>query len=313
MATGWTIQDIPDQRGKRAIVTGATGGLGYETAVALAGKGAEVILAARNAAKGADAVRRIVAAHSQAVVRFEMLDLSRLASVAAFADRIAGEQTPIDILVNNAAVMALTTRQTTEDGFEMQFGTNYLGHFALTLRLLPLLRGGRMVNLSSLAHKRGQIHFDDLQLRDYSPWGAYGQSKLAMLMFSFELQRRSVANHWGVTSLAAHPGWSNTDIIANGPIGTGGAGAWKYRFAQLIWPILAQSAAAGALPVLYAATSPEAQGGLYYGPQNRPETKGPPGPARIAAQARDEAAAKRLWDETEVMVGLHPEGGARAA
>ena len=311
--SGWSMRDIPDQSGRRAVVTGATGGLGYETALALAGAGAEVILASRNEAKGAEAVRRITAAHPNAAVRFGMLDLARLASVAAFADGIAAEGRPIDILVNNAAVMALGTRQTTEDGFEMQFGTNYLGHFALTLRLLKLLRGARVVNLASLAHKRGRLDFDDLQLRDYSPWAAYGQSKLAMLMFSFELQRRSKANGWGVTSIAAHPGWASTDIIANGPVATGGLRAWKFRIVQAVWPFLAQSAAAGALPALYAATSPDAAGAGYYGPQNGPETKGPPGPAHVAAQARDAAAAKRLWDESEAMVGLSVEATTPAA
>lgn len=311
MAGGWGVRDMPDQTGRRAVVTGATGGIGYETALALAGAGAEVILAARNPAKGAEAERRIRAAHPRAAVRFAPLDLSRLTSVAAFAEAMRLEGRPLDILVNNAAVMALATRQTTEDGLEMQFGTNYLGHFALTLRLLPLLRGARVVSLSSLAHKRGRLNFDDLQLRDYSAWGAYSQSKLAMLMFGFELQRRSVAQDWGITGLAAHPGWASTDIIANGPVATGGA--ITYRLAQLVWPFLAQSAAAGALPVLYAATAPEARGGGYYGPQNRPETRGPPGPARVATQARDVAAARRLWNESEAMVGLRAEETPQAA
>ena len=307
MATGWTTQDIPDQSGRRAVVTGATGGLGFETALALAGAGAEVILAARNARKGAQAVQRLLAAHPRAAVRFEVLDLASLASVADFAARLGHEGRPLGLLVNNAAVMALPTRQTTADGFEMQFGVNYLGHFALTLRLLPLLRqaeAARVVHLSSLAHKRATMHFDDLQLRRYSPWGAYAQSKLAMLLFAFEMQRRSATQGWGVTSNAAHPGWAATDIIANGPVAQGGQGAWKYRIARLIWPLLAQSAAAGALPVLYAATAPEAQGGAYYGPQNRPETKGPPGPARLASAATDTAAAARLWQESERLVGL---------
>ena len=304
MASGWSVRDIPDQGGRRAVVTGATGGLGYETALALAGAGAEVILAARNAHKGAQALARIRAAQPRASVRLESLDVASLASVAAFAGRLAAEERPIDALVNNAAVMALPTRQTTVDGFELQFGTNYLGHFALTLRLLPLLRGGRVVNVASLAHKRATIRFDDLQLQRYSPWGAYGQSKLAMLMFAFEMQRRSAVHGWGVLGLAAHPGWASTDIIANGPIAGGGASVWKYRIAQLIWPFLAQPAAAGALPVLFAATAPAARGGAYYGPQNRPETKGPPGPARIAPQAEDAAAAARLWEMSEQLVGL---------
>lgn len=313
MTNAWSPRDIPDQTGRRTVVTGATGGLGYETALALAGAGAEVILAGRNAAKGTAAVRRIEAAHPAAPVRFELLDLASLASVAAFAARIAAEDRAVHVLVNNAAVMALPARQTTADGFEAQFGTNYLGHFALTLRLLPWLRGGRVVNVSSLAHRRARIAFDDLQLRAYSPWGAYGQSKLAMLMFAFELQRRSEANGWGVLGNAAHPGWAATNIIANGPLARGGLGAWKYRIAQVVWPFLAQSAAAGAWPVLFAATAPQAQGGGYYGPQNRPETKGPPGPARVAPQAQDVAAAARLWEASEQLVGWRAQDAARAA
>lgn len=308
--SGWSIRDIPDQGGKCAVVTGATGGLGYETALALAGAGAEVILAARNSQKGAQAVRRITAAHPRARVWFAPLDLASLASVAEFAARLAAEGRALDLLVNNAAVMALPARQTTADGFEMQFGVNYLGHFALTLRLLPLLRraeAARVVNLSSLAHKRASMHFDDLQLRQYSAWGAYAQSKLAMLLFAFELQRRSADRGWGVLSNAAHPGWAATDIIANGPVANGGAGAWKYQIAKLVWPFLAQSPAAGALPVLYAATAPDAAGGAYYGPQNRPETKGPPGKARLAPAATDRAAAARLWAESERLVGLRTE------
>ncbi len=307
MTGAWTVRDIPDQTGRRAVVTGATGGLGYATALALAGAGAEVILAARNAQKATEALTRIRVVHPGAAVRFAMLDLASLPSVAAFAQQLVAEDRPLDLLVNNAAVMALATRQTTADGFEMQLGTNYLGHFALTLLLLPLLRrapAARVVNVSSLAHKRAAIRFDDLQSRTYSPWGAYGESKLAMLMFAFELERRSTAQGWGVHGMAAHPGWARTSIIANGPLAAGGPGAWRYRIAELIWPLLAQSAAAGALPVLFAATDPDARGGAYYGPQNRPETKGPPGPARVSAAAQDAAAAARLWEASERLVGV---------
>ncbi len=307
---GWSLRDIPDQTGRLAVVTGASSGIGYATALALAGAGAEVVLAARNAQKASAALERIRAIHPAAAVRHGMLDLASLASVAALADQMAAEGRPLDLLVNNAAVMALPQRKITADGFEMQFGTNYLGHFALTLRLLPLLRragAARVVNVSSLAHLRATIRFDDLQSQRYSPWGAYGESKLAMLMFAFELQRRSLAAGWGVVGVAAHPGWARTSIIANGPVAGGGAGAWRYRIAELIWPLLAQSAAAGALPVLFAATDPDARGGAYYGPRNRSETKGPPGPARVSPAARDAAPAARLWEESERLVGVSVE------
>lgn len=300
----WSIADIPSQAGKLAVVTGATGGLGYETALGLAQAGAEVILAGRNEAKGADAVRRILAVASRAQVRFGMVDLASLASVAAFAKDLLAQGRPIDILVNNAAVMATPTRQTTKDGFELQLGTNYLSHFALTARLLPLLvRGGktRVVQLSSLAHRQGKIHFDDLQLeRGYTPWKAYTQSKLAMLIFALELQKRSDANGWGLTSNAAHPGYARTDIIANGP----GADSIQATVHRLIGPLFSHSSAAGALPTLYAATAPEARPAGYYGPAGFYEIKGPVAAAFIAATAKDEVVARRLWEVSEELTGV---------
>ena len=221
----WTFSDIPSQRGRRAIVTG-TGGLGYETALALVRAGGDVILAGRNLEKGAESVSRIKVEVPAARIAFEQLDLASLASVEDFAGPMLMQHTPLDLLVNNAGVMTPPSRQTTSDGFELQFGTNYLGHFALTGRLLPILngRGPRVVNLSSLAHRGGAIHFDDLQWeRSYRPWAAYGQSKLAMLMFAFELQRRSDAAGWGLMSNAAHPGYARTELIANGPAPTAGS------------------------------------------------------------------------------------------
>ena len=312
MASTWSVRDIPDQGGRRAVVTGATGGLGLETALALAGAGAEVILAGRNAARGRDALARIQQRHAGAAVRFELLDLARLADVAAFAARLATEDRPLDLLVNNAGIMALPTRQTSAAGFEAQFATNHLGHFALTLRLLGLLRRGRaarVVSVSSLAHRRGAIHFDDLQSQHYAPWTAYAQSKLANLMFALELQRRSTAQGWGVLSNAAHPGWATTDLIANGP-GAAGRQALLWRLSQLAVPVFGQSPAAGALPILFAATAPGAEPGGYYGPQGMGEMKGPPGPAKIAPQARDAAAASRLWQVSESLAGLHPAAAA---
>ena len=301
----WSIGDIPDQTGRFAIVTGANTGLGYQTALALAGKGAEVIVAARTPAKGQDAVRRILAAHPGAMVKFEPLDLASLRNVADFAARMSAERKTLDLLINNAGVMTPPGRLTTEDGFELQFGVNYLAHFALTARLLPLLkaaRGARVVNLSSGAHHTGRIDFDDLQWEErYRPWLAYSQSKLAMMMFAFELQRRSQAAGWGFIADAAHPGYARTELIANGP----GADSFVSRVgAVLIQPWMSQSAADGALPQLYAATSPDAAGGGYYGPDGFFEMKGHPKAARVARQAEDEAMARRLWTVSETLTGV---------
>ncbi|HXQ47028.1 MAG TPA: oxidoreductase [Caulobacteraceae bacterium] len=301
----WSIKDIPDQSGRVAIVTGANTGLGYETALALAGAGAEVVVAARNAEKGAAAVARIRAAHPAARVSLTRVDLASLADVAAFADAMAASHRKLDILINNAGVMAPPIRPETLDGFELQFGVNYLAHFALTARLLSLLRAAsapRVVNLSSGVHHIGRIHFDDLQwTRRYRPVAAYAQSKLAMLMFAFELQRRSDEGGWGPTSNAAHPGYARTDLIASGP----GADAFSTRVGEiLIAPWASQSAAAGALPQLYAATSPDAVGGAYYGPDGFLEMKGAPTTAWVSARARDAEAAARLWRLSEVLAGV---------
>jgi NAD(P)-dependent dehydrogenase (short-subunit alcohol dehydrogenase family) len=300
----WTTKDIPSQAGKLAIVTGANSGIGYETALELARAGAEVVVASRNASKGNDAVARIKAAAPGAKVTFEALDLASLASVAAFAARVKAAYGSLDLLINNAGLMALPKRQVTADGFEMQLGTNYLGHFALTGHLLPLLQKApapRTVQLSSIAHKSGQIDFADLQaVSAYKAWKVYSQSKLAMLMFGFELQRRSDANGWGIKSLAAHPGFSRTALVTNGP----GDGTLFGRLTNLVAPLFAQSAAAGALPVLMAATLPDAKGGAYYGSIGLGDAKGPPGLAKIANQARDLGVAARLWDVSEQLTGV---------
>ncbi|MBR0783834.1 SDR family oxidoreductase [Bradyrhizobium iriomotense] len=302
--TDWTTADIPSLTGKTAVVTGATGGLGYETAMALAGAGAIVILTGRNDAKGLRAIEGICERFPDALVAYEHLDLASLSSVADFARRFAAGNEQLDLLVNNAGVMALPKRQQTEDGFEMQLGTNYLGHYALTARLLPQLRRAkapRVVSLSSLAHRSGAINFDDLQsTRSYRPWRAYCQSKLAMLMFALELQRHSLAAGWGVTSLAAHPGYARTDLISNGP----GANTFQWRVGRLLQPLMSQSAAEGALPTLFAATSPGAEPGGYYGPNGFYELKGAPAPARIMPQAKDLAAAAMLWDVSATLTGL---------
>jgi NAD(P)-dependent dehydrogenase (short-subunit alcohol dehydrogenase family) len=300
--SAWTTHDIPPQSGRIALVTGATGGLGYETALALADAGADVILAGRNDGKGRAALQAIRASIPSARLQWETLDLASLASVADFSKRIAERFPRVDTLVNNAGVMALPKRKTTSDGFEMQFGTNYLGHFALTARLLPLLRASdsaRVVSLASLAHRRGRIDFDDLQgERLYKPGKAYCQSKLAMLMFAFELQRRSDANGWGLRSNAAHPGWALTDLIANGPDSEGRQFVLN-ALSAVLKPWLSQSAAAGALPTLFAATSLLAAAAGYYGPSGFYELKGTPAPAKISAQASDTGVAARLWEASE--------------
>jgi len=302
--TDWTTADIPPLNGKTAVVTGATGGLGYETALALAGAGAQVVLTGRNDVKGRDALQTIRTQVPNARIVYENLDLASLVSVADFAKRFAAAHASLDLLINNAGVMALPQRQTTADGFEMQFGTNYLGHYALTAHLLPLLRRGnqpRVVSLSSLVHRWGAIDFDDLQAaRSYAPNKAYGQSKLAMLMFALELQRRSDAAGWGLMSNAAHPGYARTDLIANGP-GTSGL-VWQIN--KLLRPFVSQSAAEGALPSLFAAASPQAKPAGYYGPDWFYELKGPPVPAKITPQARDTAAAARLWDISAALTGV---------
>jgi NAD(P)-dependent dehydrogenase (short-subunit alcohol dehydrogenase family) len=300
----WTIADIPPQRGKLAVVTGATGGLGYQTALGLALAEAEVVLTGRNDAKGREAISKIRRQFPDARISFEALDLANLASVADFAQRFATAHSSLDLLINNAGVMALPTRQITADGFEMQFGTNYLGHYALTAQLLPMLRSAahqpRVVNLSSIAHRTGFIDFSDLQgERLYSPWKAYNQSKLAMLMFALELQRRSDAAGWNLMSNAAHPGWARTDLFANGP----GFGLISLA-SQFAAPLFSQSAESGALPTLFAATSPQAEGGGYYGPNGLNELKGPPAPARIMPQARDKAGAGKLWDVSQQLTGV---------
>ncbi|VIO73329.1 Fatty acyl-CoA reductase [Bradyrhizobium ivorense] len=302
--TGWSTADIPRLDGRTAVITGATGGLGYQTALELARAGATVVLTGRNGAKGQDALARIRGQLPDAAIIYETLDLASIASVADFAARFAATHTSLDLLINNAAVMALPTRRVTVDEFEMQFGTNYLGHYALTALLLPQLRRGRnarVVNLSSLAHRSGAINFDDLQARrGYAPWRAYCQSKLAMLMFALELQRRSAINGWGIMSNAAHPGYARTELIPNGP----GTESLSWRFGRYLQPLMSHSAAAGALPTLFAATSPAAEGGGYYGPNGFYELKGPPAPARIMPQARDAAVAERLWDISAALTGV---------
>jgi len=298
----YSERDIPDLSGKTAVVTGATGGLGYETARMLAQHGARVILAGRNADKGRKAVSDIRASAGQADVAFELVDLSSLASVAAFSNRLTSAGDPIDILVNNAGVMTPPTRKTTSDGFELQFGTNYLSHFALTAHVLPMLRAAadaRVVSLSSVAARQGKIDLGNLQSEPYRPMVAYSQSKLACLMFAFELQRRSQENNWGIASLAAHPGVARTDLIVNG-MGDQSPAAFVRRYLTFLFAPVPQAA----LPTLFAATAADAVPGAYYGPKGLLEVRGPVGVATTPKAALDVALARRLWDESEKLSGV---------
>jgi len=294
--------NLPSQTGRLAIVTGATGGLGFEAANALAAAGAEVVLAGRNDSKGLSALAKLRRNCVHANVRFERLDLASLDSIAAFARTMITMGRRIDLLVNNAAVMAPPDRPLTVDGFELQFATNYLGHFALTAHLMPLLRrgpGARVVNVSSLAASLKSIDLSDLQsARTYVPFRAYGLSKLAQLMFAFEFQRRSEAAGWGIDGMAAHPGWAGTDIIGNGPASRG----WRAGFWRIAKPFLlplSPRADEAVVPILFAATSPHARGGGFYGPTGLRELKGPPGAARVPSKALDLTAAAQLWDTSE--------------
>ena len=301
----WSLADIPDQSGRRALVTGATDGLGLETALALAGKGAQVVLSGRNPQKGEAALTRIRQVHPLAEVTFEPAELGDLASVRALAERVS--HLPLHLLVNNAGLMALPRREATADGFERQLGVNYLSHFALTGLLLDALRQAsapRVVSLASLAHRVGAIHEEDLQLRlSYAPFRAYAQSKLAMLMFAGELQRRSDANGWGVFSAAAHPGGSNTNLISSSHGPQGQTSAFM-RVGERLAARVMQSAADGALPTLFAATAPDATPGGYYGPSGLLEIKGAPSPAKRSPASRDTEAAARLWAVSEKLTGV---------
>lgn len=300
--TKWTARNIPSQSGRSAVVTG-TGGLGYEDALALARAGTSVVIAGRNPRKGAEAVAAIREAVPGAQVRFGQVDLASLASIAAFAEQLPREQDSLDLLVNNAAVMTPPQRRETSDGFELQFGTNYLGHFALTAHLLPLLKRGqnpRVVTLGSVAARGGAIDFDDLQAeRNYKPFPVYSQSKLACIMFAFELSRRSRAAGWGIESLAAHPGITRTDLITNGA-GRASLPGMLRRFL----PFLFQPAWQGALPTLFAATEPTARDGAYYGPDRLGGARGYPTEEKPPERALDTNVAAHLWKTSQELTGV---------
>lgn len=300
----WSAADLPDCGGKTVLITGANSGLGYETALALAGKRARVLLACRDQGKGAAALAQIRAAHPDAQVELVRLDLASLADIRRCAQEVAAQHPRLDVLMNNAGVMALPQRATA-DGFEMQIGTNHLGHFALTgLLLAPLLAApaARVVTLSSGAHRIGRMAFDDLHSRQrYRPWGAYGQSKLANLLFAYELQRRFAAAGAKAISVAAHPGYAATNLQVVGPRMEGSS--FKERI-MAIGALFAQSAAMGALPQLYAAAAPDVQGGAYYGPDGIGELWGHPRVVQSNTASQDRAAAQRLWELSEQLTGV---------
>ena len=294
----WTTADIPDQTGRTAVITGANTGLGYETAAALAAKGAHVVLAVRNLEKGKEAARGIEQATPDAQVQLQELDLTSLDSIRAAADQLRSDHASIDLLINNAGVM-FTPKSTTKDGFELQFGTNHLGHFALTNLLLDRVLaapGSRVVTVSSQGHRfvRG-IRFDDLQgERSYSRVGAYGQAKLANLLFTYELQRRLQGTN--TIAAAAHPGGSRTELTRNLPPLVAAA-------TRLLEPLF-QSADMGALPTLRAATDPGVLGGQYYGPDGFGEQRGYPKVVASSQASHDVAAQRRLWTASEELTGV---------
>jgi NAD(P)-dependent dehydrogenase (short-subunit alcohol dehydrogenase family) len=305
MADKWTAADIPDQSGRVAIVTGANSGLGVATARDLARAGATVVLACRSAAKADQAAASIRADVPNAALEVAPLDLADLASVREFAEHRAAPGLAVDLLINNAGIMA-APRRLTRDGFESQFGTNHLGPFALTGLMLPaLLRAPapRVVTVSSHLHRSGTMHFDDLQgERKYSRWGAYGQSKLANLMFCFELQRRATEAGAALLSLAAHPGYASTNLQF--------AATDRFYEKAIGWignRVVAQSADMGALPTLYAATVPDLPGGTFVGPGGRSQQRGYPTVVTAARKAYDEDAWRRLWEVSEQLTGVHYE------
>ncbi|OCB31699.1 short chain dehydrogenase [Mycobacterium malmoense] len=307
------VATVPDLSGKLAVVTGANSGLGFGLARRLAAAGADVVMAIRNRAKGEQAIADIRKTVPDAKLTIKSLDLSSLAAVAALGEQLNAEGRPVDILINNAGVMTPPERDTTADGFELQFGSNHLGHFALTGHLLPLLRAAgnaRVVSLSSLAARQsGKIHFDDPQFeKSYAAMSAYGQSKLAVLMFALELDRRSRAARWGIVSNAAHPGLTKTNLQIAGPSHGRDKPSLMERLYKASWrftPFFWQEIDEGILPALYAAAAPHAQGGAFYGPRGFYEAAGGGvRPAKVPARARNEADCQRLWELSERLTGV---------
>jgi NAD(P)-dependent dehydrogenase (short-subunit alcohol dehydrogenase family) len=301
----WTHTDVPEQSGRTFVVTGANSGIGLEAAKTLAGAGAHVVLACRDPRKAEGAAAELRALHPSASLELAALDLASLASVRDFAKAFSDRHARLDVLVNNAGVMAIP-RRTTADGFEMQLGTNHLGHFALTGLLLPLLAatpGSRVVTVSSTAHRAGRMRWDDLHgERSYQRWLHYGQSKLANLLFSYELDRRSRAAGLPLVAAACHPGYAATNLQLVGPR----MDASRFMEGLMTWAngVFSQPAAMGALPTLYAATAPDVRGGDYYGPDRMFESWGHPKKVGSSARSRDAESARRLWQLSEELTGV---------
>lgn len=304
MENRWDERSVPDLQGKTVLITGSNSGIGFEAARVLAGKGADVVLAVRNAAKGQTAANALRREHPTATVDVMTLDLSDLASVHDFAQAFRQRSAKLSLLINNAGVMAPPYRKTA-NGFEIQFGTNHLGHFALTGQLLPLLLAtpsARVVNVSSAAHTVGKIDFDNLDgSKGYSRWRFYGQSKLANLLFTYELQRRFEAAKADVISVACHPGFAATNLTA---AGVGMNLSWLGKGLGSLSNLAAQSAAMGALPTLYAATESGVHGGDFIGPTGRGGMKGYPGKVQSNERSHDSVVAKQLWQVSETLTGV---------
>jgi NAD(P)-dependent dehydrogenase (short-subunit alcohol dehydrogenase family) len=307
------VATVPDLSGKLVVITGANSGLGFGLARRLSTAGADVVMAIRNRAKGEKAIEDIRGTVPDAKLTIKALDLSSLASVAALGEQLNAEGRPIDILINNAGVMTPPERDTTADGFELQFGSNHLGHFALTGHVLPLLRaanGARVVSLSSLAARQsGKIHFDDPQFeKSYKAMSAYGQSKLAVLMFALELDKRSRAAGWGIVSNAAHPGLTKTNLQIAGPSHGREKPALMERLYKSSWrfaPFLWQEIDEGILPAVYAAATPHAEGGAFYGPSGFYEAAGGGvAAAKVPANAKNDADSQQLWELSERLTGV---------
>ncbi len=304
----WTAKEIPSQNGRNALITGANSGIGLATARELARASAQVILACRDLDRGNAAADQIRSSVPAAEIEVRRLDLADLASVREFAKAVAGDLAKLDLLVNNAGVMAPPRRET-KDGFEMQIGTNHLGHFALTGLLKDTLLAApepRVVTVSSGAHKFGKINFEDLQGKEkYGRWRNYGQSKLANLLFTFELERRAVAAGTSLRAMAAHPGYASTNLQTSGPgIGGGLMSLFNSSFGSLGNVLLAQSEDDGALPTLYAATVVDVPGASFLGPDGRGEMKGSPSFVSCSKAAQDKEVAKRLWEVSEELTGV---------
>lgn len=300
----WTAADMPSLEGQVWVVTGANSGLGLETTRALAAKGARVVMACRDPQRAEGAAAEVRRTVPEARLELRTLDLASLASIATFAEALGRELPALDGLINNAGIMAIP-RRTTADGFEMQLGTNHLGHFALSLRLLALLekaRAPRLINVASTAHRWGTLRFDDLMgERSYSAWGAYGQSKLANLLFTYEAARRLSGTRRTLVA-AAHPGYAATNLQGVGAQMTGSKfGAWFMNSGNVT---LAQSAAQGALPTLYAASMPDVKSGEYFGPDGFLELRGAPRRCGSNAKSKDPEAARRLWEVSEQLTGV---------